>query len=97
MSTNDITKYAAATDATFGFAGKYGVAAEVVAAPSKQAHEVASQMLASLQVAKSTGIMAAVGGAVSMAALGSLDPLAIGAGAMAGVITTIGGGKGGRG
>ena len=87
MSTNDITKFAAQKDATFGFAGKHGYSAELIAASSEKAATIGSQIVASMNVAKNTALYAGAT-AIGLGAIGAIDPTAVGLAAVAGAVTS---------
>lgn len=73
----------------FGFSGKHGGTIDIVAGSAK-AQLAASQILAPLgNLARESAIGTAAMAAASVAALGQLDPSILGAGALAGVVSSI--------
>ena len=98
-TNNPITQYAATVDPMFAFSAKQGGAIEVVGGSAKAA-SAASQIIGSLgsvgSITRETALSTVVAGAASLAALGDINPLAIGVGAMAGVISSVSKGRGSK-
>jgi hypothetical protein len=94
---NELNQIAAQSDPMFSFSGKYGGSIDVVGG-SVQATTLAQYILSSLgqasYVAKESALGAVVAGAASLAALGSIEPMAGGIAGMAGVISSVSKGRG---
>ncbi len=89
--TNEITKFAASNDGTFGFTAAGGTI-DIISGSSR-AMGAANGILSSLNNAKGmateAGLAMGVAATASLSALGEFSPMALGMAGMAGIVSSI--------